>query len=96
MRKAAIATIVLSAFMSAAIADDAARVAAEKVIEMKDGSTLYIFKDRKMSMRDKFGRAARMDQGRVMETKDGQKIIMVGDEVARLDFLLKKDHLDGR
>lgn len=96
MRNAVIATAVFSAFVSAALADDAARAAAEKVIEMKDGSTLYIFKDRKMSMRDKHGRATRMDPGHVMETKDGQKIIMIGDEVARLDFLLKKDHMDGR
>jgi hypothetical protein len=96
VRKTAIATILFSAIMSAAVADDAARAAAERVIEMKDGSTLYIFKDKKMSMRDKYGRATRMDPGHVMETKSGERIIMVGDEVARLDSLIKKDHMDGR
>ena len=96
MRKTAIATILLSAIMSAAVADDAARAAAERVIEMKDGSTLYIFKDKKMAMRDKYGRATRMDPGQVMETKSGEKIIMVGDEVAWLNFLIKKDHMNGR
>ncbi|HRL78526.1 MAG TPA: CopK family periplasmic copper-binding protein, partial [Candidatus Accumulibacter phosphatis] len=31
----------------------------------------------------------------VMETKDGQKIIMHGDEVSRLDSLLKQDTRGG-
>ena len=33
----------------------------------------YIFKDGKMGMEDKLGRAVRMKQGQVMEAKDGQK-----------------------
>ena len=33
-----------------------------------------------------------MEQGVVMETKDGQKLIMHGDEVGRLAPLLKQDH----
>lgn len=37
MRITAIATLVFSTFMSVAIADDAARATAEKVVEMKDG-----------------------------------------------------------
>ena len=96
MKKGTIAAIVLSTFMSAALADDAARKEAEKVIEMKDGSTLYIFKNKKMAMQDKYGRATRMTPGHVMETRDGQQIIMIGDEVAYLNFLIKKDHMDGR
>jgi hypothetical protein len=62
---------------------DASQV--EKSIELKDGSTVYIFKDGKMGMEDKYGRATRMKKDTVMETKDGQKIIMHGDEVMRLD-----------
>jgi len=31
----------------------------------------------------------------VMETKDGQKIIMHGDEVSRLSSLLKENHTGG-
>ena len=69
---------------------DAAQV--EKSIELKDGSTVYIFKDGKMGMEDKLGRAVRMKKDTVMEAKDGQKIIMHGDEVMRLDSLLHKDH----
>jgi hypothetical protein len=43
-----------------AFASDAAREAAERSIELKDGSTVYIFKDGKMGMEDKLGRAMRM------------------------------------
>ena len=52
---------------------------------LKDGSTVYVFKNGKMAMEDKLGRAVRMKQGHVMETKDGQRLIMIGDEVARLE-----------
>lgn len=76
-------------------ADDAARAAAQKTIELKDGSTLYIFKDGKMSMADKFGRPKRMKQGMVMETKDGQKLMMHGDEVMRLEALTRQGHEGG-
>jgi hypothetical protein len=33
------------------------------------------------------GRVTRMQPGHAMETKDGQRIIMVGDEVARLEVI---------
>ena len=62
----------------------------EKSIELTDGTTLYVFKNGKMGMENKKGRAATMKSGRVMEAKDGQKYIMVGNEVARLDYLLTK------
>lgn len=77
-----------------AFAVDASRV--EKSIELKDGSTVYLFKDGKMGMEDKMGRAVRMKPGHVMETKDGQRIIMVGDEVARLEPILHVDHRGGQ
>lgn len=86
MIAAAIGTVASTAFAS-----DAARAEAKQVIELKDGSSIYIFKDGKMSMEDKLGRAVRMKKDTVMETKDGQKIIMHGDEVSRLDLLLKQD-----
>ncbi|WP_136418269.1 periplasmic Cu(I)/Cu(II)-binding protein CopK [Herbaspirillum sp. ST 5-3] len=76
-----------------AFAVDASQV--EKSIELKDGSTVYLFKDGKMGMENKMGKAVRMKQGQVMETKDGQKIIMIGDEVARLDTILHADHRGG-
>ena len=49
-----------------------------------------MFKNGKMGLENKKGRAATMKSGRVMEAKDGQKYIMVGNEVARLDYLLTK------
>lgn len=63
----------------------------QKSIELKNGSTVYVFKDGKMGMEDKLGRAARMKPGQVMEAKDGQKLIMVGDEVMRVESLLPKE-----
>ena len=85
----------ISAFAVAAHAGDAARAEAKQVFDLKDGSTVYLFKDGKMAMEDKYGKAVRMKKDTVMETKDGQKIIMHGDEVMRLDSLLKKGHEGG-
>lgn len=61
----------------------------DKSFELKDGSTVYIFKDGKMAMENKLGRTVPMKQGQVMQTKDGQSIIMIGNELARLDYILK-------
>lgn len=95
MLKKTLATIVLFSTVSLAFADHAAQSASQKVIPMTNGSTLYIFKDNKMAMEDKFGRAIRMEKGSVMTTKNGEKILMQGDEVMRLDHLLKEGHLGG-
>lgn len=95
MLRNAMVVLVMFAATSFAFAGDAARAAAQKMIQMKDGSTLYIFKDGKMAMEDKFGRAVRMKKDTVMETKDGQKLIMHGDEVMRLDQLLNEGHTGG-
>ena len=90
MLKKLLMVVAMSAVTATAFAVDAAQV--EKSIELKDGSTVYIFKDGKMGMEDKLGRAVRMKKDTVMETKDGQKIMMHGDEVMRLDNILHKDH----
>mgnify|MGYP000880814149 CR=1 FL=1 len=90
MLKKFIVIAALSTLGASAYAVDASQV--EKSIELKDGSTVYIFKDGKMGMEDKLGRAVRMKQGQVMETKDGQKIMMHGDEVMRLDNILHQNH----
>ena len=82
--------VAMSAVTASAFAVDRSQV--EKSIELKDGSTVYIFKDGKMGMEDKFGRAAYMKTGHVMETKDGKKIIMTGNEIWRVDQMLHKDH----
>lgn len=90
MLKKFIVIAALSTLGASAYAVDASQV--EKSIELKDGSTVYIFKDGKMGMEDKLGRAVRMKQGQVMEAKDGQKIMMHGDEVWRLDNILHQNH----
>lgn len=64
----------------------------QKSIDLKDGSTVHVFKDGKMGMENKWGRAVSMEPGHVMETKDGEKIVMVGNEIWRLDGLLPTGH----
>lgn len=80
----AMAMVAMSAF-----AVDLSQV--EKSVPLKDGSTIYVFKGGKMGMEDKNGRALRMEPAIVMEGKDGQRYVMIGDEVARVDSLLSKD-----
>ena len=82
--KLAITAVILAA-TTVAFAVDMSTV--EKSIPLKDGSTVYIFKDGKMAMEDRLGRTVGMKAGHVMETKDGQKLIMVGNELARLDMI---------
>lgn len=86
-------SLAIAAAASSAIAADLSQVT--KSIPLKDGSTVYIFKDGKMSMEDSKGRIVRMKPGHVMETKDGKKVIMVGDEVMRLEKLLHEEHKSG-
>ena len=95
MLKKLLMVTAMSTLAASAFADDAARQDAEKTIELKDGSIVYVFKDGKMAMQDKFGRAISMKKDVVMETKDGQKIIMHGNEVMRLDSLIQKGHAGG-
>jgi hypothetical protein len=66
------------ALSSAAVANSDA-----KEIQLKDGSTLVIFKDGKMSMRDSRGRPMSMKDGLRMETKDGKVYVMKGNEIWR-------------
>ena len=82
----------LSAAAATVYAADAANV--KQTHPLKDGSTLYVFKDGKMGMEDKNGRVMRMKAGVVMEAKDGQKFIMIGNEVARVE-ILGKEHQGG-
>ncbi|MDP1653436.1 MAG: periplasmic Cu(I)/Cu(II)-binding protein CopK [Rhodocyclaceae bacterium] len=93
--KLALIAVLSTAGVTAAFAGDAARAEAKQVIDLKDGSTVYIFKDGKMAMEDKYGKTTRMKKDTVMETKDGKKIIMHGDEVMRLDSLLQEGHRGG-
>jgi len=74
-----------SMFALSAFAVDTANI--EKSYELKNGRTVYIFNDGKMGMEDKEGRPVMGTEGNVMETKDGQRIIMMGNEVWRVEGL---------
>lgn len=89
------ALLVAALSMVAVSAQAVDRSQVQKSIELKDGSTVYIFKDGKMGMEDKMGRSTYMESGHVMETKDGKKIIMNGNEIWRVEELLHKDHRGG-
>jgi hypothetical protein len=86
----------VSSISFSAMANDAARAASKQIIDLKDGSTLYVFNDGKMAMESPYGRAVRMQEGTTMEAKDGQKLIMTSDEVARLNSLIRQGHTGGR
>lgn len=81
MRTLMISSLVALAFAGSAFAAGEQKTGA---IELKDGSTVHIFKDGKMAMEDKSGHARVMKQGERMETKDGQIIMMKGNEIWRL------------
>lgn len=95
LTKLALIAVLSAAGATTAFANDVARAEAKQMIELKDGATLYIFKDGKMAMEDRYGRATRMEVGTVMETKDGQRIKMESDEVARLQVLIDQGHFSG-
>lgn len=84
LKKLAIMATLLAA-ASTTFAVDMGNVAQK--FDIKDGSTVYVFKDGKMAMEDRLGRTVGMKAGHVMETKDGQKIIMIGNELARLESI---------
>lgn len=90
MLKKVLMIAAIAATSVSAYAVDKAQV--KQSIELKDGSTVYIFKDGKMGMEDKLGRETAMKQGHVMETKDGKKIIMNGNEIWRVEELLHSNH----
>lgn len=75
-----------------AFARDGLPLATQQTLNLKDGSTLYVFKDGKMAREDRFGRAAYLKQGEVLELVDGRKVTAIGNEVARLDGLLNDGH----
>ena len=95
MLKKLLIVAAMSAAAVSANASDAARASAKQVIELKDGSTLYVFQDGKMAVENQYGRAKRVNEGTALESKDGQKFTMNSDEVARLAGLLKEGHRGG-
>ena len=55
----------------------------DRHIPLKDGTTVILFKDGKMAMRDARGRPLGMKENHPMETKDGKVIMMRGNELWR-------------
>jgi predicted lipoprotein with Yx(FWY)xxD motif len=92
MLKKTLVVVAMSAVAATAFANDYAHRDAKQVVELQDGATVYVFDGGKMAMESKYGQAVRMAPGTVMEAKDGQKITMVGNEVARLHALLWQDY----
>jgi hypothetical protein len=73
-------------------AGDAAAAAAKEMINLKDGSTLYVFSDGKMALESKYGKAEFLMKGQTLQTADGRTIKADSNEIARLDSLLKQGH----
>lgn len=91
-RKAIVSFALLVPALSAFAVD---RSDIEKSVQLKDGSTVHQFKDGKMAMENKFGRAYRMKEGEPMQAADGSTITMRGDEVARLSNALQSHYSGG-
>jgi len=80
----------LSAVSAFAVASESdARQAAKQVVDLQDGAILYVFDSGKMALESKYGQAVRIQPGTVLKAADGREISPVGDEVARLDQLLR-------
>nr|WP_316643024.1 CopK family periplasmic copper-binding protein [uncultured Roseateles sp.] len=95
MKSLATAIALTAALVGAAapvFARDALDRAVKATVELRDGSTLYIFKDGKMAKEDAYGHAVTLKPGEVLTAKDGQQIKAVGNESARLDGLLNDGH----
>lgn len=84
--------LVLSLALPALSAFAVSNQAIVKSTQLQDGAIVHQFKDGKMAMESKFGRAVRMPDGATMATKDGQSITMNGDEVARLEYYIKLEN----
>lgn len=89
---AALAVAMVGVISLPSFAADAAAASAEKTYRLKDGGTLYVFKDGKMAQENQFGRPVYLQKGQSLETADGQKIVANSNEIARLDGLLRKGH----
>ena len=83
--------VVLGVVVSCASADEGhARRAAEQTIPLQDGAIVYVFEGGKMGLENKYGIAQYTKPGTPLKALDGTEFTMVGNEVARLDALLKE------
>jgi len=88
--------IVIAALLSVlsvpAFAGHAATQAAKEMIPLANGGTLYIFQDGKMAQESRLGRVVYQSIGTSVDAKDGRKIVITSNEVARLGSLLDQGH----
>jgi hypothetical protein len=88
---AALATT-LATIAVPSLAEHALDPTAVNIVNLKDGSTLYVFRDGKMAKTDKYNRPVHLKSGEVLEARDGRQVTAIGNEVARLTWLLNRDH----
>ena len=94
MLKRTLLVVTLGALTTTAFADESdARRAARQVIALRDGSTAYIFDNGKMAVENKVGEAIVVKPGTMLETSNGDTVAIVGDEIARLSELLRRNQL---
>lgn len=93
LNKIALAVVGCVAAVSAFAWDDGG---IEKSIDLKDGSTVHVFKDGKMGMEGPYGQVTSMDEGHAMVAKDGKEMVMKGNETARLYRALRPEYRGGR
>jgi len=90
MLKKTLVVVALSAVSVFAVAGESdAREAAKQVIGLQDGSTAYVFQNGKMAVENKYGEAISTKPGTSLKAQDGSTITMNGNEVARLNGLLR-------
>ncbi len=92
-RQVAIAIFsLMGAIATPSFASDAAVAAAQEIIQLKEGSRLYVFRNGTTALEDRYGRAAYLIKGQVLDAVDGRKITINSNEVARLSILLTQGH----
>lgn len=93
MKSLAIAFVISTTVAAApAFASHALQNAIQAKVDLPAGATLYIFNDGKMAKEDAYGRAVVIRPGVLITARDGRQITAVGNEVARLDYLLRDGH----
>jgi hypothetical protein len=74
--------VLMALFVSVfALTSYAAGEAPAELIELKDGSTLYLHPDGTSRMIDAHGKRIEMSDGKEMETADGRTIVMMNKKV---------------
>lgn len=91
----AIAAFAATLVATPAFARDSLSPSVKQSIALKDGAILHVFADGKTAKEDRYGRAQRMQPNEVLVSAAGQKVTPSGDEVARLDGLLRNGHTGG-